>query len=49
LCLPLTHAIRSTDIRQRLQAGEAPAALSAVLPAAVADYIAAYGLYRCAV
>jgi nicotinate-nucleotide adenylyltransferase len=46
LCLPLTHAIRSTDIRQRLRAGTAPASLSALLPAPVAAYIAAHGLYR---
>jgi nicotinate-nucleotide adenylyltransferase len=46
LCLPLVHPIRSTDIRQRLRAGEAPASLSAVLPEAVAAYIAAHGLYR---
>ena len=46
LCLPLTHPIRSTDIRQRLHAGTAPAALSALLPAPVAAYIAAHGLYR---
>jgi len=46
LCLPLTHAIRSTDIRQRLHAGEPPAALSAVLPEPVAAYIAAHSLYR---
>ena len=46
LCLPLTHAIRSTDIRQRLRAGADPASLSAVIPAPVAAYIAANGLYR---
>ena len=46
LCLPLTHAIHSTDIRQRLGAGADPASLSALLPAPVAAYIAAHGLYR---
>jgi nicotinic acid mononucleotide adenylyltransferase len=46
LGLPLTHMIRSTDIRQRLSAGETPAALSDVMPEAVAAYIAAHGLYR---
>lgn len=46
LPLPLTHAIRSTDIRQRLHAGEPPASLSALIPAPVAAYIADHGLYR---
>ena len=46
LCLPLTHMIHGTDIRQRLRAGEAPASLSDVLPEPVAAYIAAHGLYR---
>ncbi len=46
LCLPLTHAIRSTDIRQRLHAGADPASLSALLPAPVAAYIVTHGLYR---
>src|SRR5262249_34512616 len=46
LCLPLTHMIRSTDIRQRLHAGEALASLSAMIPEPVAAYIAAHGLYR---
>ena len=46
LCLPLTHDIRSTDIRQRLRAGADPASLSALIPAPVAAYIAAHGLYR---
>ena len=45
LCLPLVYPIRGTDIRQRLRAGEAPASLSAVIPTAVAAYIAAHGLY----
>ena len=46
LCLSLTHAIRSTDIRQRLHAGADPTSLSALLPAPVAEYIAAHQLYR---
>ena len=46
LCLPLTHAIRSTDIRQHLCAGADPASLSALIPAPVAAYIAAHQLYR---
>jgi len=46
LCLPLTHMSRSTDIRQRLRAGEAPASLRAMIPEPVAAYIAAHGLYR---
>ena len=46
LCLPLTHVIHSTDIRQRLRTGAAPASLSALIPAPVAAYIAAHHLYR---
>ena len=46
LCLPLTHAMRSTDIRQRLRAGAIPTSLSALLPEPVASYITAHGLYR---
>ena len=46
LCLPLTYRFRSTDIRQRLRAGVAPASLSAMIPESVAAYIAAHGLYR---
>jgi nicotinate-nucleotide adenylyltransferase len=46
LCLPMTRAIRSTDIRHRLQAGEAPDTLRALLPQAVIAYIMAQGLYR---
>ena len=46
LCLPLTHMIRSTDIRQRLRAGEASPSLSDVIPEPVAAYIATHGLYR---
>jgi len=48
LTLPLTHAIRSTDIRRRIQAGAEPRALHALLPAAVAAYISNHGLYRVA-
>jgi nicotinate-nucleotide adenylyltransferase len=46
LCLPLVHPIRSTDVRQRLRAGEAPVSLSAVIPEAVAAYIEVHNLYR---
>src|SRR5262249_51040922 len=46
LCLPLTHAIRSTDIRQRLETGEPPASLSALIPAPVAAYMSAHRPYR---
>lgn len=46
LCLPMTQAIRSTDIRQRLRAGTPAASLHALLPEPVAAYIAAQGLYR---
>jgi nicotinate-nucleotide adenylyltransferase len=46
LCLPLTHMIRSTDIRQRLRAGETPASLNDMIPEAVAAYIVAHNLYR---
>ncbi len=46
LCLPLTYAIHSTDIRQRLHAGADPASLSALIPAPVAAYIVTHGLYR---
>ena len=45
LSLPATHAVRSSDIRQRLQQGMPPAALDRLLPEAVAAYIAAQGLY----
>ena len=46
LCLPLLYTIRSTDIRQRLRVGEAPASLSTEIPEPVAAYMAAHGLYR---
>ena len=46
LSLPVTHAVRSSDIRQRLRQGAPPASLGGMLPEAVADYIAAHGLYR---
>ena len=46
LSLPLTHAIRSTDIRRRLHAGEPPASLHPLLPEPVAAYITAHRLYR---
>lgn len=45
LCLPLTYPIRSTEIRQRLQAGEALAALENLMPASVLAHIAQHGLY----
>jgi nicotinate-nucleotide adenylyltransferase len=46
LCLPVTRAIRSTEIRQRLHAGASPASLHDLVPEPVAAYIAAHGLYR---
>lgn len=46
LCLPITQDIRSTTIRQRLYAGELPAALQGLVPAAVIAYIVAEGLYQ---
>ena len=46
LCLPMTHAIRSTAIRQRLAAGAAPETLRDMLSASVIAYIMAEGLYR---
>jgi nicotinate-nucleotide adenylyltransferase len=46
LCLPVTHAIRSTEIRQRLHAGASLASLRALVPEAVLTYITAHGLYR---
>lgn len=46
LCLPMTHTIRSTVIRQRLSAGAAPETLRDVLSASVIAYIMAEGLYR---
>ena len=46
LALPLTVAVRSTDIRQRLRAGGSVAGPEDTLPAPVAAYIAAHTLYR---
>ena len=46
LCLPMTRAIRSTEIRQRLHAGASPASLREDVPEPVCAYIAAHGLYR---
>lgn len=46
LCLPVTRAIRSTEIRQRLRAGASPASLRELMPEPVLAYIAAHGLYR---
>jgi nicotinate-nucleotide adenylyltransferase len=46
LCLPVTRAIRSTEIRQRLHAGASPASLHADVPEPVCAYIAAHGLYQ---
>ena len=45
LSLPATHAVRSSDIRQRLRQGTPPDSLGGVLPETVAAYIAAQGLY----
>src|SRR5947208_4320907 len=38
LCLPLTHMIHSTDIRQRRQAGETPASLNDGIREPIATY-----------
>jgi len=46
LCLPVTRAIRSTEIRHQVRAGASIAALSHYLPEPVATYILAHGLYR---
>jgi nicotinate-nucleotide adenylyltransferase len=46
LCLPMTHTIRSTVIRQRLSRGDAPETLCDVLSASVIAYIRTEGLYR---
>jgi nicotinate-nucleotide adenylyltransferase len=46
LCLPVTRAIRSTELRRQVRAGASVAALSHDLPAPVAAYIIAHGLYR---
>ena len=45
LSLPATHAVRSSEIRQRLRLGPPPDSLGDMLPAAVARYIARQGLY----
>ena len=45
LSLPATHAVRSSDIRQRLWQGVPPASLGEMIPEAVAVYLAAQGLY----
>jgi nicotinate-nucleotide adenylyltransferase len=45
LSLPLVRPIRSTDIRQHLQAGAAPASLTALLPTPVIAYIREHQLY----
>jgi nicotinic acid mononucleotide adenylyltransferase len=46
LCLPVTRAIRSTEIRQRLHAGASPASLWVLVPEVVLTYITTHGLYR---
>ena len=46
LSLPATHAIRSSNIRQRLKQGALPVSLSGMIPETVTTYIAAEGLYR---
>ena len=46
LSLSATHAVRSSSIRQRLRQGALPASLGEMISEAVADYIAARGLYR---
>ena len=45
LSLPATHTVRSSDVRQQLRQGAAPASLGKLMPEAVAAYIAAEGLY----
>ena len=45
LSLPATHAVRSSDVRQRLRHGAPPVSLRGMLPEAVAGYIAVHGLY----
>ena len=45
LSLPATHAVRSSDIRQRLRLGPSHLALDDMLPGVVARYIADQGLY----
>jgi nicotinate-nucleotide adenylyltransferase len=46
LCLPVVQDVRSTDIRQRLEAGTSPAELHDLMPAPVIAYIERQGLYR---
>lgn len=46
LSLPMTRAIRSTDIRQRLQKGASPDTVHDLLPASVRAYIRDHGLYQ---
>jgi nicotinate-nucleotide adenylyltransferase len=46
LCLPLTRAIRSTDIRHCLRTGETCPSLCTMMPEPVVTYILAHGLYR---
>ena len=45
LSLPSTHAVRSSDVRQRLRQGAAPVSLGEMIPEAVGEYIAAQGIY----
>jgi nicotinate-nucleotide adenylyltransferase len=45
LCLPVTRAIRSTEIRQHLHADVAPACLCELVPESVLAYITVHGLY----
>ena len=45
LSLPATHKVRSSDVRQRLRQGAAPASLGEMIAEAVVAYIAAQGLY----
>jgi nicotinate-nucleotide adenylyltransferase len=45
LCLPMTRAIRSTEIRHRLHAGASPACLRELVPEPVLAYISAHELY----
>ena len=45
LSLPATHAVRSSEIRQRLRIGSPAVSLGDMLPKVVAAYIAEQGLY----
>ena len=45
LSLPATHAVRSSEIRQRLRRGPLTGPLDSLLPTVVARYIAQQGLY----